>query len=305
MTVANSAEPMLELTSLSVRLPAGERETVHAVKDVTLTVRRGERVGIVGESGSGKSVTARSIAGLLPTSPRVRMEGSLRFEGTEMIGAAPRAWREIRSRRVGMVFQDPLTYLNPTKRIGRQVAESVRTSGRARDRGGIEAEVLRSLVLAGLDDARNVAAKFPHELSGGMRQRVLIAIAVAKRPDLLIADEPTTALDATVQAVVLRGLDDTVRTIWTSLLLVSHDLAVVAEMTDRLYVMYGGRVVESGPTRAVLDEPRHPYTKALLRAVRSLTDEDTALYSIPPELRDWLVTDTTECHHEAETAVSR
>lgn len=304
MTAAGTG-PMLELASLSVRLPAGERETVHAVKDVTLEVRRGERVGIVGESGSGKSVTARAIAGLLPTSPRVRVDGSLRFEGTEMIGAPARAWREIRSRRVGMVFQDPLTYLNPTKRIGSQVAESVRTSGRVRDRAGIHTEVLRSLVLAGLDDAETIATRFPHELSGGMRQRVLIAIAVAKRPDLLIADEPTTALDATVQAVVLRGLDETVRTIGTSLLLVSHDLAVVAQMTDRLYVMYGGRVLESGPTRSVLDEPRHPYTKALLRAVRSLTDDDTELYSIPPELRDWLATDTTVFHHEPEAVGSR
>ncbi|WP_460773079.1 ABC transporter ATP-binding protein [Microbacterium sp. GXF7504] len=300
MNIDETTEPMLRLTSLSVHLPAGERESVHAVKDVTLTVHRGERVGIVGESGSGKSVTARSIAGLLPTSPRVRVEGSLRFDGAEMVGAPPRAWREVRSRRVGMVFQDPLTYLNPTKRIGRQVAESVRASGRVRERAQVETEVLRSLVLAGLDDAKGVAAKFPHELSGGMRQRVLIAIAVAKRPELLIADEPTTALDATVQAVVLRGLDDTVRTLGTSLLLVSHDLAVVAQMTDRLYVMYGGRVLEAGPTRAVLDDPRHPYTQALLRAVRSLTDDGTELYSIPPVLRDRLAADTTVFLHETE-----
>ncbi|GGA71691.1 oligopeptide transport ATP-binding protein OppD [Pseudoclavibacter endophyticus] len=278
--------PLVEVKGLSVELPTGDSESVQAVRDVDLVIRNGERVGLVGESGSGKSVTGRAIAGLLPTSPRVRVEGSIRISGSEMVGAPPKAWDQVRRKTVGMIFQDPLTYLNPTMRVGRQVAESVISSSpghsRKHDRSD---EVVRYLRLAGLDNPEQVAAAFPHELSGGMRQRVLIAIAIAKAPALILADEPTTALDATVQQRVLRTIDETVTDLGTSLLLISHDLAVVAEMADRVYVMYGGRIVEDGPTEHVLHDPKHPYTRALLRSVRSLTDEDTTLYSIPPALR--------------------
>jgi len=276
--------PLVELENLRVVLPTGDRSEVEAVRRVDLVVRHGERVGIVGESGSGKSVTGRAIAGLLPTSPRVRVSGSIRFDGREMIGAPDTAWDTIRREHVGMIFQDPLTFLNPTMRIWRQVAESI-----PREREGSEAArrqaVHRFLRQAGLDDAEQVAMGFPHELSGGMRQRVLIAIAIAKLPSLIIADEPTTALDATVQKRVLQTLDDTVSELRTSLILISHDLAVVSRMTDRIYVMYAGRMVEEGPTAQVMREPRHPYTQALLRSVRSLIDPDTELYSIPPSLR--------------------
>lgn len=287
-----AAGPLLAVRDLAVSLPTGEREDVQAVRGVTLRVDRGERVGIVGESGSGKSVASRAIAGLLPGSRRVRVEGSIAFDGDELVGSGRAAWQRIRARRVGMIFQDPLTFLNPTMRVGAQVGEAVRASGRV-PRAEAAEEALRCLELAGLEDVSRLAERFPHELSGGMRQRVLIAIAVAKRPDLLIADEPTTALDATVQRVVLDGLSDTVRRLGTALLLISHDLAVVGGMTDRLYVMYGGRVVESGPTRLLLDDPVHPYTKALLRSVRSLVDDGTELFSIPPALRRWLETDDT------------
>src|SRR5690606_8743490 len=204
--------------------------------------------------------------------------------GREMLTAPASAWNQIRSKRVGMIFQDPLTFLNPTMKVGAQVAESLGATSR-RDRRAREAEVVRFLGLAGLDDPERVAACFPHELSGGMRQRVLIAIAIAKVPDLIIADEPTTALDATVQARVLRTLDDTVSQLGNSLILISHDLAVVASMTDRIYVMYNGHVVEEGSTAEVLARPRHRYTQALLRSVRSLSDDHLDLYSIPWELR--------------------
>jgi ABC-type dipeptide/oligopeptide/nickel transport system ATPase component len=277
-----ASAPLLSVDDLRVSLPTGERDEVIAVQRVGLQVADGERVGIVGESGSGKSVTGRAIAGLLPTSPRVRISGSIRFRGTEMVGAPSAAWDRIRRQEVGMIFQDPLTFLNPTMRVGRQVAESI---PRERRGAGWRSEVLRFLTQAGLDDVELVAQRFPHELSGGMRQRVLIAIAIAKLPALIIADEPTTALDATVQQRVLRTLDETVSELRTSLILISHDLAVVAGMTDRIYVMYGGRIVEEGPTAQVLHDPVHPYTRALLRSVRSLTDPDTPLFSITPQMR--------------------
>jgi len=285
--------PLLEVDGLRVHLPTGDRSEVEAVSSASFTVGLGERVGIVGESGSGKSVTGRAIAGLLPTSPRVRVEGSIRFAGREMLTAPASAWNQIRSKRVGMIFQDPLTFLNPTMKVGAQVAESLGATSR-RDRRAREAEVVRFLGLAGLDDPERVASQFPHELSGGMRQRVLIAVAIAKEPDLIIADEPTTALDATVQARVLRTLDETVSELGTSLILISHDLSVVAGMTDRIHVMYGGRIVESGPTAAVLADPRHDYTKALLRSVRSLTEPDVPLYSMPRSLRARLALERSE-----------
>ena len=272
--------PLLEVRDLKVTLPTGDRTELEAVSSVSLTVADGERVGVVGESGSGKSITGRAIAGLLPTSPRVRVHGSIRIAGTEMVGAPPSAWDEVRRKTVGMIFQDPLTFLNPTMKIGKQVAESIRQS-----KSGRRQQVHRFLTQAGLEDVEALERRFPHELSGGMRQRVLIAIAIAKLPSLIIADEPTTALDATVQQRVLATLDDAVRTLGTSLILISHDLAVVAEMTDRVYVMYNGRVVECGSTQQVLHAPRHPYTQALLKSVRSLTDDGVPLYSIPPELR--------------------
>ena len=214
----------------------------------------------------------------------MRVEGSIRFAGREMLTAPASAWNQIRSKRVGMIFQDPLAFLNPTMKVGAQVAESLGATSR-RDRTARASEVVRFLGRAGLDHPERVANQFPHELSGGMRQRVLIAVAIAKEPDLIIADEPTTALDATVQARVLRTLDETVSELGTSLILISHDLSVVAGMTDRIHVMYGGRIVESGPTAAVLADPRHDYTEALLRSVRSLTEPDVPLYSMPRSLR--------------------
>ncbi|MGO2113207.1 MAG: ABC transporter ATP-binding protein, partial [Pseudoclavibacter sp.] len=219
--------PLAEIERLRVWLPTGRDDGVQAVRSVSLRVGAGERVGIVGESGSGKSVTGRSLAGLLPTNPRVRVEGSIRFNGFEMVGAPDKEWDEVRSHRVGMIFQDPLTFLNPVMKIGKQVAESIdpeRLDVPVRD------EVLRVLETVGLTDVAALVDRYPHELSGGMRQRVLIAIAIAKRPDLLVADEPTTALDATVQRRVLATIDETVSSLGTSLVLISHDLAVVGSM---------------------------------------------------------------------------
>jgi ABC-type dipeptide/oligopeptide/nickel transport system ATPase component len=266
------AQPLLAVHGLAVRLPTGPKAEVQAVQCVDLVVGPGERVGIVGESGSGKSVTGRAIAGLLPQSPRVQLEGSIRFHGAEFVGAPSQRWMDVRRNLVSMIFQDPLSSLNPTMRIGPQVAEAGRPAL------AIE-EVHEYLDMAGLPDAAAVARKFPFELSGGMRQRVSIAIALAKRPELVIADEPTTALDVTVQARVLKTLKQSVDELGTSLLMISHDLAVIAQMCDRVYVMYNGRVVESGDTYSVFTNPREQYTQGLLRSVRSLSSADDALFA--------------------------
>ncbi|WP_378144437.1 ABC transporter ATP-binding protein [Cnuibacter sp. UC19_7] len=271
-----SDEPLLTVTGLSVSLPTGRTTSVQAVRDVNLTVRAGERVGIVGESGSGKSVSVRAIAGLLPQSPRVRVGGSIRFRDVEMVGAPSRTWDGIRSKRVGMVFQDPSSFLNPTMRVGRQVREALQR-GRSDDHSW--AATHRFMELAGLDGAAELARRFPFELSGGMRQRILIAIALAKAPELVIADEPTTALDATVQRRVLRSLDTSVSELQTALLLITHDLGVVAGLCDRVYVMYRGEIVEEGTTEQIFDDPRHDYTRDLLRCVRSLSDDGPELYT--------------------------
>lgn len=303
--VSGDVSPFLEVSDLNVCLPTGDRSEIQAVGSVSLTVNHGESVGIVGESGSGKSVTGRAIAGLLPSSPRVKVSGSIKFGGREMVGTPPSEWDEIRTSTVGMIFQDPSTFLNPTMKIGAQVSESIAPSRGWRRQPVVGDEVLRALSLAGLDNASEIVHRFPHELSGGMRQRVLIAIAIAKQPELILADEPTTALDATVQQHVLATLSEAVTNLGASLILISHDLAVVANMTDRLYVMYGGRIVESGSTRQVLTEPRHPYTQALLRAVRSLSDDGTELWSIPPSLRrelDELVSGATGGEDEAHAS---
>lgn len=267
--------PVIEVADLSVRLPIGRKRWVDAVRSASLVVGKGERVGIVGESGSGKSVTVKAISGLLPESKQVEVAGSIRFRGKELNGASKSTWRDIRAKRVGMIFQDPSSYLNPTMRVGKQVQEAV-AGGRAENKGF--GEVVEFLALAGLPAAESVARKYPFELSGGMRQRVLIAMALAKLPEVIVADEPTTALDATVQRRVLKSLDESVNELGTSLLLISHDLSVVAGLCDRVYVMYGGEIVESGTTEQLFTDPKHDYTKELLRCVRSLADDGSELY---------------------------
>ncbi|GAB3186518.1 hypothetical protein GCM10027061_00540 [Nesterenkonia suensis] len=266
---------LLEVSGLGVRLPTGPGHHVQAVRDVSLTVGRGERVGIVGESGSGKSVTVRAISDLLPESPLVEVEGSVRFGGVEMVGAPAATRRRLRAQQIGMIFQDPSTYLNPTMKCGQQVQEAL-AAGNHPDSS--QSSVVEYLELAGLPHGEEVARRYPFQLSGGMRQRVLIAVALAKRPEIIIADEPTTALDATVQRHVLRSLDDSVDALDTSLILITHDMGVVAGLCDRIYVMYAGRVVESGTTEEIFYRPQHPYTQELLHCVQSLADDSDEIY---------------------------
>jgi peptide/nickel transport system ATP-binding protein len=255
-------EPLLRVADLRVTLRTA-RGPADAVRGVGFELRRGETLGLVGESGCGKSVTALALMGLLPETARVA--GSVRFAGRELVGLPDEALCALRGDRIGMVFQEPMTSLNPLHTVGRQVAEPLRLH-RGLDAAAARAQALRLLDRVGLPDAARRLDAYPHQLSGGQRQRVTIAMALACGPDLLIADEPTTALDVTIQGQILDLIADLVDERGMALILISHDLGVIAENVDRMMVMYGGTVVEHGPTRAVFERRAHPYTQGLFGA---------------------------------------
>jgi ABC-type dipeptide/oligopeptide/nickel transport system ATPase component len=259
---------LLEIDGLEVAFPA-PGGWVPAVRGVSLSIGRGEIVGLVGESGSGKSLTALSVLSLLP--PRVRTAGRIHLEGEarNLLGLPEREIRRIRGRRIGIVFQEPATALDPVWSIGFQIAEAVRAHRRLSRREARE-EVVRLLDLVALPDARRRLDDYPHQLSGGQRQRVLIAMALASGPDLLLADEPTTALDVTIQAQILELLESLRSRLGLSVLLITHDLAVVAETCDRMAVMYAGHIVEEGRVEEVFRAPAHSYTRELLASVPRL-----------------------------------
>ncbi|WP_344446384.1 ABC transporter ATP-binding protein, partial [Kitasatospora nipponensis] len=250
---------LLTVDGLDVRF-----DEAHAVRGVSFTLDRGECLAVVGESGSGKSVTARSLLGLAGARATVTAR-RLDFDGQDLTALSEAQWRAVRGRRIALVLQDALVSLDPLRTVAAEVAEPLRTH-RLAPRAELPARVSRLLEQVGIPEPALRAAQYPHQLSGGLRQRALIASALAAEPELLIADEPTTALDVTVQAQVL-DLLDALRGQGTALLLISHDLSVVARLADRIAVLYGGRIVESGPARQVLEDPRHPYTRALLAAV--------------------------------------
>ncbi|MER8187191.1 ABC transporter ATP-binding protein [Kitasatospora sp. NPDC094015] len=252
--------PVLTVDGLHVTVAHGRTE---AVRDVSFTVRAGEAVALVGESGSGKTLTCRAVLGLLAPGVAVPA-GRISLGDTELTGLDERAWRRIRGSRLGAVFQDPGSYLNPSLTVGRQLAEPLRLRLRL-SRAEARRRAVDLFAAVGLHDPEAVHDRYPHELSGGMLQRVLIAIAVSGEPELLVADEATTALDTVVQAEVLELLDRLRAERGLALLLVTHDLAVVAEVSDRLLVCYAGEIVEDGPTAEVVAAPAHPYTEALLR----------------------------------------
>ena len=284
--IAAASQPLLEVRDLRVRLrtPRGE---VEALRGLDLTLARGETLGLIGESGCGKSLTALALMGLLPEGAKV--SGSLRFEGRELVGLPERDWCALRGDRIAMVFQEPMTALNPLHPIGAQIAEPLRLH-RGLGRTEARAEALRLLERVQLPQAARRLDAYPHQLSGGQRQRVVIAIALACRPDLLIADEPTTALDVTVQREVLALIAELVAEDGMALLLISHDLGVMAQQVQRLLVMYGGQGVEGGPTAEVFRQLRHPYTRGLFAARPRLgLPRGTRLATIPgrvPELAD-------------------
>jgi len=275
--------PLLEVRGITVDFPVHGGE-VHAVRGVDLTVHSGEVVGVVGESGCGKSATMLAVLGLLDAG--VRVGGSVRFRGQELLGHK-RALRSLRGGRVSMIFQDPMTSLNPVLTVGRQIAEAIAVHQRL-PRSAAYRKAVELLDLVAIPDAARRMRSYPHELSGGMRQRVMIAMAIANDPDLLIADEPTTALDVTVQAQILQTLADVRAERDLAIVLITHDLGVVAGIADSVHVMYAGRMVEEGSVAGVFYRPNHPYTVGLLRCLPRLDRRDAELAPIggmPPSLR--------------------
>ena len=268
-------EPLLAVSDLSVGLRTRSGVTP-LVRGVSLEVRPGERVGLVGESGSGKSLTLLAAMGLL-ASPVVVTGGSVQLAGTELVGAPDKVLRGFRGSQVAMIYQDPMTSLDPVQRVGAQIAEGLRAHGASRR----DASERTLAVLAEVQLPGRLARAYPHELSGGMRQRVMIAAALAGNPRLLLADEPTTALDVTIQRQILALVARLQQARHLAVLWVTHDLGVAAQFVQRLAVMYAGRVVEVGPTAATFAAPQHPYTAALLRAVPSTSGSRSALGQIP------------------------
>ncbi len=258
---------VLEIEDLSVSYTVDGRSRT-AVDGVGFTVGRGEIVAIVGESGSGKSTTAHAIIRLLAANATVDA-GTLRLAGDDISALSPRSWRDVRGRRIALIPQDPTTSLNPVKRVGRQVGEPLVIHGLA-DARGADARAVELLRLAGIPEPEARARQFPHQLSGGMKQRALIAAALSADPELIIADEPTSALDVTVQKQILDHLDLLARDLGTAVLLITHDLGVAADRADRIIVMQHGRIVEEGDAREILTAPQHPYTRALLAAAPGL-----------------------------------
>ncbi|PPB80560.1 oligopeptide transport system ATP-binding protein [Albidovulum inexpectatum] len=268
---------LLEVRDLGVSFETPDG-TVNAVNGVSFTLERGETLGIVGESGSGKSQLSFAIMGLLARNGRAR--GSVLFDGQEILNAPPKVINPIRANRIAMVFQDPMTSLNPYMRVSDQMAE-VLTHHKGMSRAQAVREAIRMLDAVKIPDAANRVHLYPHEFSGGMRQRVMIAMALLCRPELLIADEPTTALDVTVQAQIMSLLAELQREFAMATILITHDLGVVAGFCRQVMVLYGGKVMEQSPTDPLFETPSHPYTRGLLRAIPRVDREGDQLESIP------------------------
>jgi len=272
---------LLQVRNLTVGFPVRDRDaiaSVNAVRDVSFEIGEGESLGLVGESGSGKSVTSLAIMRLLP--PSATISGSITFAGQDLTSAPDETVRQLRGRSIAMIFQEPMTALNPVMRVGDQVAEAVLAHQRVskREAWNRAVEALRTVAIP---DPDRRARDYPHQLSGGQRQRVMIAMAVANRPRLLIADEPTTALDVTVQAQILELLAELRQNFKLAMLFISHDLAVVSRVSDRVAVMYAGQVVETGAAQEVFRQPLHPYTRGLMNSVPTLkTDRSQPLRTI-------------------------
>jgi oligopeptide transport system ATP-binding protein len=271
--------PLLEVSDLRTRFHT-RGAVFRAVDGVSFSLERGETLGLVGESGSGKSVTCASLLRLLPTPPARIEAGSARFDGIDLLHAPEARLREIRGKRIGMIFQDPMTSLNPYLRISEQLIEPLLIHEKISRRAALD-RALEMLGEVGINDAAKRLHDYPHQFSGGMRQRVMIAMALIARPELLIADEPTTALDVTVQAQILELIKKLQSQRGMAVIFISHDLGVVSGICDRVMVMYAGRIVETSDVRSLFRSPRHPYTRALQRSIPALQTKGTELHTLP------------------------
>ncbi|MFD2444940.1 ABC transporter ATP-binding protein [Bacillus sp. CGMCC 1.16607] len=272
-------EPILRIKDLKVSFQSGKRY-VPAVDGISFELKEGEILGIVGESGSGKSVTSLTTMGLIPSPPGKIEAAQLTFDGKDLNNLSEKEWRKIRGNQISMIFQEPMTSLNPLFTIGNQLMEAIRLHTDL-SKAEIKVRCIELLKLVGIPRAEGILKEHPHQLSGGMRQRVMIAMAMACNPKVLIADEPTTALDVTIQAQILALMKDLNKKTDTSIILITHDLGVVAEICERVIVMYSGQIVEQGDVRTILKNPKHPYTKGLLKSVPDLRGKKDRLYSIP------------------------
>ena len=273
---------LLRIDNLTTAFQTGGGQ-VTAVEDVSLTLERSEILGIVGESGSGKSVTALTVMGLLPRPPARVLAGSIHFEGQDLLKLSDRSMQRLRGPGIAMVFQEPMTSLNPVFTIGEQITETIRAHESLSQRDSF-ARAVEMLEKVGIPSATARMTDYPHQLSGGQRQRVMLAIALVCRPRLLIADEPTTALDVTIQAQILDLLMNLRDEFGMAIMLITHNMGVIAETADRVLVMYAGRIVEQAPVARLFDAPLHPYTRGLLRCVPTLDQDQDRLIAIPGSL---------------------
>ena len=269
----------LEVKDLKVGFTVKDQVAV-AVDGVSFHVDKGETLCIVGESGSGKSVTSMSIMQLLPSPPARYLAGSILFEGKDLLSLPEKQINQYRGRKIAMIFQEPMTALNPVITIGTQMIETIRAHSSV-SRREARRQAIQLLAKVGINDREKRMKQYPHELSGGMKQRIMIAMALSSSPDLLIADEPTTALDVTIQAQILELLKKIKQDFGTTIIFITHDLGVVAGMADRVAVMYAGRIVETAEVRELYHNPRHPYTKGLLSCIPRLTTTEERLTTIP------------------------
>lgn len=279
------AENVLEVKDLQTAFKLLGGKVIHPVDGVSISIKKGDVIGLVGESGCGKSMTALSIIGLVP-SPGKISKGSVCFEGKDLVQMRKEELWQIRGGKIATIFQDPMTYLNPVQTVGNQIAEAVLLHEKVskKEAKQIAVDMLREV---GIPGPERVAKSYPFELSGGMRQRVLIAMAICCKPDLLIADEPTTALDVTVQAQILALLKRLVQQNGISMLMITHDMGIVADTCNKIYVMYAGQVVESGTADDIYYKPRHPYTRALLQSVLTVVERKERVNTIPGFVPDF------------------
>jgi oligopeptide transport system ATP-binding protein len=277
---------LLDVKNLSVSFHVYGGE-VQAVRNISFDVKEGEAVAIVGESGSGKSVTAQTIMRLIQTPPGVIKAGEVLLDGQDLLKLSEKEMQKVRGNKIGMIFQDPMTSLNPTMTVGKQIIEGLIKHEHLSNRMA-KARVIDLLKMVGIPNPETRINQYPHQFSGGMRQRVMIAIALSCSPSLLIADEPTTALDVTIQAQILRLMKDLQQRTKTSIILITHDLGIVADLCDRVFVMYAGQIIETGTKREILRNPQHPYTKGLLKSLPRLDQNKgeplVPIFGTPPDL---------------------